>query len=256
MDQDGISGGKIVIVYSNSCSYGLANDGLSYKVYSEFISEKLEARLINKGRSGSCNRRIFRITTRDILELRKNTKEKILVLIGVAITHRSEFWSDYNYFPNDQDGHFQSFQISSIDGNDIGSFNFFAIKKFAKSWFLLQNREAMLTDLYYDLVLLTNFLKSMDVDYRIWAAPKDWFNLEFDTQAPFVKFFIDKLSIDTSIIPLDKFNFVDYCLSLGYLPVDYDHYGIYGHPGEDGHKAFAEYLLKNYLKEYCKDYNL
>ena len=56
-----------MIIYSNSCSFGALNN--SYPVYSEIIAKTLNAQLVNKGKPGSCNRRIIRTTLRDLNEI-------------------------------------------------------------------------------------------------------------------------------------------------------------------------------------------
>jgi len=230
-----------VIVYSNSDSYGIISDG---KVYSNFIADYYNANLINIGKAGSCNSRIVRTTTRDLLSIR-STDEEILVLISLASLWRNEYWSAKNHNPTENDGHFQSFQISSLNSNQFNHVDKES-KEFAKAWYRQINYEQLMTDLYVNLVLLTTFLKTNNFKYLIWAGSKDYKTIDFT--APFIKDFADNLS-KTNLIPISEFNFCDYCLEQEFTPIDSDQYGIYGHHGELAHKKFAEYLIENYLNE-------
>jgi hypothetical protein len=242
MDKSNIKGGETMILYSNSDSYGVVSDG---KVYSEFIAKKLNVELINRGRGGTCNERIFRTTVRDILELKKTNKE-ILVLISIATLWRYETWVGKNKFPDDNDGHFFSFQIGAIE--DSNNYHDNSVKTFAKEWYLQSNYEALMTNLYYKLILLTNFLKSNNCKYLIWSGPTGIFK-EIDYNTPFIKNFDEILQEDKNIIPFLNFNFCDWCLNQKFVPIDYDQFGIYGHHGESAHQAFADFLLKNYLEK-------
>ncbi len=229
-----------MIVYSNSCSFGIVSDG---KVYADFIASALGADLVNKGINGSCNDRIFRTTVRDLIEIREKTLEDVLVLISVASLYRYEYWGNTH---SDNDGNFQSFQIGSL--TDKNNSYPQEIKEFAKHWFVSQtDYEAMMLKLYYNLVVLTTFLKANNFKYLIWAGPNAVYK-KFDEQTPFIKTFINFCN-QTNIISLTDFNFCDYCLSQGYTPIDFNQFGNNGHHGELAHNAFSNYLLENYLNE-------
>lgn len=228
-----------MIVYSNSDSYGVVSDG---KVYSDFIAERLDATLINSGRSGACNQRILRTTVRDLIDLKKQ-HEDVLVLVGLAPMHRYEYWAKINKYPEDNDGHFVSFQIGSL--TDPNNFYDNDIKNFAKEWFLQSDYEGIVTNLYYELTLLVNFLESNNFKYLIWSGPRELYN-EIDTQSPFLKNFYQETK--EKIIDFNKFSFCRYCLDQGFVPIDHEKYDNHGHHGESAHESFADYLLTNYIK--------
>lgn len=223
-----------MIVYSNSDSYGVLSD-IKGQVYSKFIAEHFNATLINSGKPGSCNDRIFRTTVRDLLELTTNNKEEILVLISIATSYRFEYWSNT---ADKNDGHFKSelFWDPSVD-----------TKNLSKELLLLYNEDAEITKLYCNLVLLTTFLKSLGVKYLIWSGSNTYKNIDF--QAPFVNNFFKMIQNDKNVIPFDKFNFCSYCLGNNHVPYDYDLYKDHGHHGASAHKDFANYLIENYLNE-------
>ena len=108
-----------MILYSNSDSYGVLSqpgNGTPYgEVYGKFIADKLGSKFVNRGRSGSCNSRIMRTSTRDLIKLRlENPNKKIQALISLAGTYRNELWTEDNQLSEDFDGQFKSFQASSV----------------------------------------------------------------------------------------------------------------------------------------------
>lgn len=234
-----------MIIYSNSDSFGVVSTG---KVYSEFIAEHLNARLINRGLPGSCNTRIFRTTVRDLLELKQQTDEEIVVLISYAGLFRNESWHN-DREPVDNDGHFYSFQIGDYKKN---IFDFWSdeIQNYAKSWFSQFTEEAEVTNLLCELILLTGFLRDNKIKYLIWSGPQTECIHPVDSDAPFISEFYKKITSDPRVfLPYDQISFCTWCTSRGYVPMDFAKFGKYGHHGEEAHKAFAEHLLKNYLNE-------
>lgn len=222
-----------MIVYANSDSYGVCSTG---KTYADFIGQAFNAGTVNRGLSGSCNRRIIRTTIRDLLDLKKAHKD-ILAIIGLAPTNRFEFWGDVAI---DNDGHFKSFQPSSVVPNTAKYLHRGCIENY--------NDESSNTNLFLDLILLTGFLKRYDINYLIWQGSMSLKPSDFD--APFIKNFYIEVNSDTKILDMFDFSFSKYCSIIkGYTPYDSDLYGIYGHHCEQAHKDFAEYLLENYLNE-------
>jgi len=150
-----------MIVYSNSDSYGV--ESTTNNRYSEFLAKTLNAAVINSGKSGSCNQRIFRTSIRDLIKLRASEPNKeILALICLGAMYRTEWW-DPNYIPkhNETDGHFSSLQIHSLKNNATN---------FAKEWFKLFDDEAEQTNLLMNLVLFTTWLKNNNIKYIIFAG--------------------------------------------------------------------------------------
>ena len=225
-----------MIIYSNSCSFGTVSDG---QVYSDFVSEHFNASLINSGKSGSCNARIIRTTTRDILNLKQTTDEEIVALIGLSNTSRFEYWDDL-LTPNDNDGHFVSF----TSGNQVAN-NY---KNFTKEWVSSYNYEAETTNLLHQAVLLDSFLTLNNIKHLIWAStPIDG----IDRNMPFLKDFYNASLISNSIIPLLEFNFCEYCVSQGHTPIDYNSFDPrIGHQGKHGHRAFANFLINKISQQW------
>lgn len=232
-----------MILYSNSCSYGVMSTG---KTYSDFIAEKLNCEVVNSGLPGCCNDRIVRTSVRDLLEL-KSKQTDIFALISFTSLYRFEFWN--NEKPAiENDGHFRSLQLSSLNKNNYNSpIDNILIEKYASSWFQLYDDEAQICNLFSKIVLLTNFLKNNNIGYLIWFGPMNYKTVDYTT--PFIKTFYQDIFNNKNIINFDQFSFSHYCsVTKGHVPYDSEKYGIYGHHCELAHKDFANYLLENYIK--------
>ena len=216
-----------MIIYSNSCSYGVHSDG---PVYSDLVAKNLHAELINHGLSGSCNERIFRTTVRDILNiLGAHKSNDVLVLIGLTNTFRSEYWST---LPGKyQDGHFRSFTVSDQSGE---------AKNYQQEFYKMYDQEAAITNLLHQLVMLTGFLKSQKVKYLIWTNTPHLTPIDFD--ADFVQPFYKSITQDADVLTLFDFNFCEFARAHGHPTMDQP-YEQGGHPNAQAHKDFADFLM-------------
>jgi len=236
-----------VILYSNSDSYGVFSkpgETTPYgDVYGKFIADQVGSKFINRGRSGSSNSRILRTSMRDLIRLRReNPNKKIQALISLATTYRSESWTEENIHPEDQDGHFKSFQASS-------GFTFWTPeqKDFAKHWVAQYDNEAEQTNLLWQVLMFTNTLKSYNIDYLVWWGSPIGVVKPIEYTNPFIEDFYQEFKKDKNILSFEDFGFCSWCLDRGFVPFDKDVFGEYGHHGPEAHKAFADWLLENYL---------
>lgn len=231
-----------MIVYANSDSYGVC--GTTDNRYPEFFAQELGAKLINSGKSGSCNQRIFRTSIRDLIKLREsNPDEEILTLVCLGALHRTEWW-DIKYQPkyNETDGHFRSLQVFSLDNNS---------PQWVKEWFKIFDDEAEQTDLLMKLVLFTTWLKNNNIKYIIFAGNNiSYKKIAYDDV--FIKDFSNKIFNDPDILNINNVSFTKYCLSLGHVPYDYAQYQENGHHGEPAHRDFSKFLLQLYNSRMVK----
>ena len=247
-----------MIIYSNSCSFGAPNQ--PHDIYPELVSAHFNATLVNRGIAGSCNRRIIRTSTRDLLELKNKSKnEEILCLIGLTFISRTELWQP-NIAATDNDGHFHSIQIDFRKHDyTAGLINTFIkdvhlsapveIKDYYKQWLLHLSKEAVVTDLITDLILFKNFCQQQNIKILIWNNAQLWPSQpEVDVDDIFLKTFSNLTINDKNILNLWKFCFLDYALAMGHSPRDVHILGSSGHPGGPAHQDFARYLI-NYLTE-------
>jgi hypothetical protein len=253
-----------LLVYSNSCSFGAPGQG--HTIYPEIISKNLTAQLINRGKGGSCNRRIIRTTLRDLTELEKKHRN-ILVLIGLTFISRTELWQPW--LPaTDNDGHFSSITINSdkIDWSisglintivpDIDNYTDTRLREYYKQWLNHYNPESEIPNLLTDLIMFTGWAKNNNINYCIFSnvdvLPGDD---KVDCDSPFIRSLRNEIESDPCVINLWNFSFGGYALNHGLKPKDYNRYKHHGHPGEEAHTLFANFLLthlqnKSLLKIY------
>jgi hypothetical protein len=221
-----------MIVYSNSCSYGVISNG---STYGKFFAEELNAKFINAGVSGCCNERILRTSTRDILDLSKS--DNVLVLIGLTNKWRGEYW-DSDQRTKDSysdDGHFISFHRTTKN-------------PYTDAFFREYDHEAATIKLLYNLIVYTSFLRERKVQYLIWSNSPH--NHPMDWTLPAVKSFYDQIVADPNILSLFDFSFIGLAEKLGFPALDSQDYNSGGHAIWQAHKEFAKYLLEQYNKLY------
>lgn len=240
------------LIYANSCSFGAPNQG--HKVYADHVAEKLNARLINQGISGSCNRRIIRSSLRDLMGLSSAKSGKILVLLGLSFMSRTELWQPDLPAANN-DGHFHPITVehNKISWKDKGLIDTFvpniselarpAIKEYYKQWLLHLSQESETTNLLTDVIMFTGWLKSHNMRYLIFnntnVLPGE---PQVGLTSPFISSLCQAVLDDKNILNFWEFSFKDFALSNNFVPKDYEKYGIHGHPGAEAHKLFGDFL--------------
>lgn len=244
-----------MIIYSNSCSFGAPGQG--HKIYPEVIADHYGARLVNDGISASCNRRIIRSTLRSLIKLIPKN-QSVLALVGLTFISRTELWQPFKNPTNDGDFHPIQLQDQTkinwkeglIDtiSPEIYKLTDLQIQDYYKQWLIHLSKEAEVTNLIADVIMLSEFASKNNIKIRIFCnTQKLPSSPEVDITAPFLKDFVEYSRNNQSIIDLWNFSFADYALSLGYQPKDREIYGSSGHPGESAHIKFGEYLLNNYV---------
>ena len=239
-----------MMVYSNSCSFGATNN--NYPVYSEIFAKSLNADLVNKGLPGSCNRRIIRTTLRDLNEV--TSTDEIIVLLGLTFISRSEVWRA-DIPATDNDGHF--YQIKPVQNvswsgglmdtivPNIHKKVDSKIGNYYKEWILHYSREAQMTELCTDLVMLMGWLQRKNITYRIFSnVDKLEGNEYIGYTSPFINSLYSTILEDDGVINPWEFSFGTFARDCGLKPVDEDLYGIHGHPGAQAHELFAKYLTE------------
>jgi len=246
-----------MIVYSNSCSFG--EPGQGHEVYADHVADYFKAELINRGQAGSCNRRIIRTTLRDLIEYGSND---VVVLLGLTFISRTELWQPW--LPATvNDGHFHSITVDhqkinwSIKGlidtivPDIHQLADARIKDYYKQWLSHYDREAEVTNLLTDIIMLTGWMQSRSIPYIIFSNVDVLPDSDLvGYNSPFISSLQETIRADNSILDLWKFSFGTYSLENGFIPKDYDLYKHHGHPGGDAHKFFGNYLITNLNERY------
>jgi hypothetical protein len=241
-----------IIIYSNSCSFGAPNQG--HQIYPEIISNLFNGNLINDGIPGSCNRRIIRTSLRSLIELKSKHKNPIIALVGLSFISRTELWQPH-LPPTNTDGDFHPIKNDTIEslnwangllGNDRPDVYKFAdkqIRDYYKQWLIHYSKESVITDLITDLIMFIEFTKSLNIYPLIFSNCQLFPSLpEVDPSAPFLQSLLSHFILKKEIINPWEFSFATHALSLGHLPKDKEKYGLNGHPNEQAHKDFGNFL--------------
>ena len=241
-----------MIVYSNSCSFGAPQE---HAIYPEIVATSLNSKLINDGTPGSCNRRIIRSSVRSLIDIRKSYSGPITALVGLSFISRTELWQPH-LVPTSNDGDFHSITSVAIQGLDwsggltstqhkVDKYADIEVKDYYKQWLIHFSKEAEVTNLLIDVIMLDSFAKSIDANILIFCNCQTLPALpEVDTSAPFIAGLKEYADSKSSIINLWNFSFANFALEQGFVPKDHKLYGLTGHPGEVAHRAFGEFLLE------------
>jgi hypothetical protein len=241
-----------MIVYANSCSFGLSPQ--SNPAYSEIIGKNLSATVINRAKSGSCNRRIIRSSLRDLLELKQTSNKQILALIGLSFFFRTELWQP-NIPAVDNDGNFHSVSIHinhviktndyySGDVEDAYNNTDSSVRDYYRQWLIHQSKEALITELITDIIMFSAWCRDNDIKCLIWNNASIWPALpEVNCDDIFLKSLSQQLLSELGVVNPWKFSFIEWAQSRGHKPYDAEIHGKYGHPGSTAHIDLAQHLL-------------
>jgi hypothetical protein len=247
-----------MIVYSNSCSFGAAEQG--HLVYGDLVAQHYSTHCVNRGQKGASNRRIIRTSLRDLIELRQ--QGPVIALIGLTFVSRTELWQPW--LPADQtDGHFGSIEIDhkKIDWSLQGLVNTIVpdvykladqrVQDYYKNWLVHYNPESAVTDLLSDVIMFTGWCRSNNISYCVFTNPDV---LPDDTvvgyNSPFISTLRQQVLQDANVINPWHFSFGTYALDNGFIPKDYEIYRQHGHPGAQAHEFFSKYLIKHLNKQH------
>jgi hypothetical protein len=253
------------LIYCNGDSYSDENYKFPLmikKTFGHVIGDITNGFVISKSRSGSCNRRILRTSLHDLIEQRKsNPEQKIISLINLSFELRDEIWIDKktdDYPP--EESNFRTHQFSHdlfwrkkllasqmpIDISSkikLDNFGIKFLKKWSEGRAYFYSPYAERCNLLMDLVLFTNFLDSMSVNYLIFQGPRE----EHLESEHLIDFFKQQIPSDR-VFDLETFGFCDWCDKQGFSTLDNEPRSI-GHYGPDAHKSFAENILMLRLLE-------
>lgn len=251
-----------MLIYVNGCSYSKISSG---KRYSDFLGKQLDCPTINVAHPGSCNSRILRTSLRDLM-LHKQTHSDIVAVISLSFLLRTEMWDKGH--TNGQwrmynDGDFFSEQFSDstdwYNSSDSKKVTNIAnrYKQFAISWLSWYNEEAATTTLLQNLILFTSWCDLNNIKYVIFSGP---LLNSVDFTAPFISSFYSHIIENKNIINPFENSFLEWCDNQGFAPFGKEHYIVNnktkpcGHQTEEAHKAWAQYLLDNYLTKMASDF--
>jgi hypothetical protein len=227
-----------MILYANGSSDMIISD--TGKTFVDFLGELSAAeKVINAALGGSCNTRIFRTSVRDLLELKKS-HDNIFAIVSITNIYRVEIWDQLGPVTGN-DGHFQRFQIHSMDIVP----DEYRYKGYLKEWFRKHDDEAEIVNLLFLLNMFTAFLEQHNIKYLIWNSSLGLKPIDFNS--PFTKSLYEPIANNSNII--DLFNFTHTGYLKNYKTIDSIDYGIHGHHGEEAHADFADHIFTNYMSQ-------
>ena len=251
------------LVYINGDSYSAHLN--SVDVYGKHIAEYFNAEYVNSAIQNSCNSRIFRTALRDLYDL-KSKKSNILACVSLSFLFRTELWDighTFTDFRNSNDGDFFSLQpftqhgwkehIKSLVGiQNTSNTNVYTDfhQQYAKQYAVYYDVEAETVKLIEKILLFANWCENNNIEYIIFSP---MYQEKIDFSAPFVSSFYIEIEQNKNILNPFEFSALEWCLERNHLPMD-NYQSIVnnkkyqvGHMGASGHRALADYLIKNYL---------
>jgi hypothetical protein len=222
----------ITEVYINGDSYSA--EPIGQISYSSFIANIIDIPVINHAVAGSCNDRIFRTALEYCANLKQN--QRPLIIIGFSFITREEIWVE--------DIAKYSVRIKDYPGSQLITSNWMdKVDESTMHAIIDQNINKQVTHFYTKLFMFVQTLKSIDLPYYIFSAANntDYRNLNWNSLKNLQMF--QRLSQDSNIVNLHEFNIGKWAKDnhLNTTPT----YHLY----EDGHKMFADYLLKNVIND-------
>ena len=212
-----------MILYTNGCSY-TANQNVPENLrYPRLLSDQLGWKLVDNSWPGSSNSRIIRTTTRDCLNLKQSSQDKIFAQIQLTHLHRFECPSTGAWTTNNDriiiNDNFVSIKFNQenlpVD-----------IEKYAKLFWKIYNNRAIWTMLLISLIGLISFFKQHDIDYLIYFGPQEKYELQTEDIV-----LLQELQSDSKILDLLGFSMLETITKSSY------------HPDIIGNKLIADYFF-------------
>lgn len=249
------------LIYCNGDSYSdpAYHSSLTNKTYDHVVSEHLQGYAMNRAISGSCNRRIIRITIHDMIQQRQlNPQQKTIALIALTFEIRSELWINDSQPVRPEESNFSTHIFSNqmdwkenlLQGLSIGSNNPHQLekkfyKKYTEGRAYFYSPYAERINLFCDLIMLKSLLDRHNIDFLVFNSviPE---KLESDY---LLNFFQAEIINDPRFIDFNNFGFCNWNNRKGFIPLDFLDRPDIGHYQADAHRAFAKEILLPKIKE-------
>lgn len=245
------------LIYCNGDSHSDPNfyyPAMVGHTYADYVGAHCNGFVINKSKSGSCNRRIIRTAVHDLMVQRQaNPGQPIMALIAFAQEHQDEFWVD-GRTPNDPpESNFVGHSlITSLDHAQIFQDDEVVLRfddqesriarDLVQDWSRgnsgLYNAYARRIDFLHDLLMLTGLLERLQVQAVCFQiTPRERLVSEY-----LIDFYKSNINSAT-VFDLETFGFATWCSQQGFEPLlDHESPDL-AHYGADAHQAFANDVL-------------
>jgi hypothetical protein len=243
------------LIYCNGDSYSDQNyhPSLFHNTYADVISRHFNGFVINRARSGSCNRRIIRTSVHDLLLQRQlNPEQDIICLMGLSFELRSEIWIDGHARVVPEESNFRTHTFTSqpdwrhrlinddmeLSKNSYGlDQKFFDMYTKGRAYFYSPYAERI--NLLCDLVMMKSLLEKLKIKFLIFQSPP----AEKLATEYLLDKFREEISNDQRFFDFEEFSFVQWCHESGFQALDPKEPPAIAHYGADAHRAFAEQIL-------------
>lgn len=253
------------LIYCNGDSFSdeRFHPSLVGKTYVNFVADCCHGFAINKAQNASSNRRIIRNTVHDMIQQRQlNPHQKIIALIQLTTSVRSEIWLDDKVIESQEDSNFVQVQFANkpdwrerfLKGKGANPINSPVSRhniskkywdKLTEGLAYFHNGYAEYINLQCDLIMLRALLESLNIDFIIFAGPQEQ---QFESSY-LLEFFRNELQKDKRYIDFESFGFCAWSAEQNYIPIDSDPNPYIGHYGTDAHEAFAKQIIIPKLQE-------
>ena len=248
------------LIYCNGDSYSDENylPELKGNIFVDFVAKPYNGFVINKSISGSCNRRILRTATHDLIQQRQlNPDQHIVALINLSFEIRSEVWIDESETDRSEESQFKPWIFTTmldwrerlLGGKDIGPAHRWGgdkkfLRKYSEGRAYFYSPYAEKINLYTDLINFKNTLDALDIKFLIFRSVATE-----ETQEEYLLDFLrQEIDKDKRVLDIEKFSWIPRA-SEQFIPVDMQDRPEIGHHGPDAHEEFAESILIPMLEE-------
>lgn len=243
------------LIYCNGCSYSNNeyHTSLATSTYADVIGEHLGGYVINRAVNGSSNRRIIRTALVDLLEQRSlNPTQPILALLGLSFDLRKETWSEHRTPEYPNESNFVSYNFTSeqnwrdrlfgnqnLDPQSQAQLEPIWFQRLSKAQAYFYSPLAERINTFTDLIMLQSTLKERKISLLVFQAPP----VEYIGNEHVLDRLRSQLATP-NFVELETLSFTRWCWENNYKNLEQKP-GVTdcGHPGAEGHRAFAEQIL-------------
>lgn len=200
------------------------------------IADRLGYDLDHYGYSGKSPNKIIRGALRYSFE-----NPNALLLIGIGVPNRFEMHLDdiddyakriypYKHFQNE---------------HDILDLNVHNIDDFAPNFLDILKNEYWEIQILFQCVMLHDYLAYNNINFLIHNLGWNFFT---DKDFPFCKGIEKQVRARKRILNFYENSLHNLCYDANIKPWDYEKYQWHGHPSEEGHAMYADFLMENIIE--------
>tara|TARA_R110000823_G_scaffold101636_15_gene218362 strand:+ start:974 stop:1666 length:693 start_codon:yes stop_codon:yes gene_type:complete len=201
--------------------------------YANLIAKEFNWNLFNEAHYSKSNYGIYRQTIEYVL--RHLGEEDMFVCVGFSHNFRQEVFYNSAYYSVHKD----VYRIQTTDAShDLTSADEYGFKQYCKYLTFVESYDHSLLKTLDHFMMLSLFLESHNVPYILHNTTKPIHHSMMTRKIE------DELDKNPKIVNLHNNTYEELCTVKGFIPFDYDLYGVTGHQGPEGNYAYYEFLSK------------